>query len=74
MIARFITQDIFIIILITFCLPADNMLKYFGSFNNVVASDVGALANIVGDSGKRFGPKRAAKLRKEWDEAWTVAQ
>jgi Fanconi anemia group M protein len=49
---------------------ASAMLNHFGSFGKVIASEVRELAEVVGESGKRFGPKRAAKLRKEWDETW----
>lgn len=51
---------------------AGAMLKHFGSFGAVVAANVEALAVVTNGSGKHFGPKRAAKLRKEWDEAWTT--
>ena len=53
---------------------SDAMLKDKGSYSQVVHSTAEELAGVVtvkDGKTKKFGMKRAAKLRKEWDESWT---
>lgn len=50
------------------------MLKHFGSFTNTVAAGEDQLAEVKSNEEKRFGLKRAVKLRKEWDEQWALPQ
>ncbi len=52
---------------------ADAALKQIGSFKQVVDAPVKELSEVYtvkNGKKKRFGGKRAEKLRKEWDESW----
>lgn len=52
---------------------SDAMLKQLRSFAEVIGTDVETLAEVYtikDGKKKRYGVKRAARLRKEWDEQW----
>ena len=51
---------------------AEAMLRRCGTFDRVLNLDTEMLAEVTSSSGKKFGLKRAEKLRKEWDEQWTT--
>lgn len=50
---------------------ADALLKGLGSYGTVVSATAEELAE-VSDGKKKFGMKRAVRLRKEWDESWST--
>lgn len=53
---------------------AEAMLQKYGTLKNLFNTTVDQLTEITSSSGKKFGLKRAIKVRKEWDEKWTAIQ
>ena len=48
------------------------MLRHYGTLQALFNTGIVDLSEVINSSGKKFGTKRAEKIRKEWDEQWTT--
>ena len=51
---------------------AEAMLRHYGTLQALFNTGIVDLSEVINSSGKKFGTKRAEKVRKEWDEQWTT--